>query len=608
MRRRIEAVKAALPKLSIRPGHALRETIANGYSSRDFRRDALAGVIVGVVALPLSMALAIATGVPPQHGLYTAIIAGALIALLGGSRVQVSGPTAAFVVILAPITAQYGLAGLAIATVMAGVMLVLMGALRMGLLIQFIPYPVTTGFTMGIAIVIATLQLRDFLGLTIEHMPEHYTGKVMALFDALPTMNWPDVAIGALTLALLVLWPKFVKRVPAALIALPVAAMVAVLITQTVDGAHIATIASRFSYEAAGELRQGIPQVPPLPVLPWHLPGAGPNGASFEFSFDVMQALVMSAFAIAMLGAIESLLSMVVSDGMTGQTSDPNAELLAQGMGNIAAPFFGGFAATGAIARTATNVRSGGQSPVASIVHAVFVLAAVLALAPLLGYLPMASLAALLLIVAKNMSEAKHVAYVLRFAPRSDAFVMVLCISLTVIFDMVVAVSVGVVLAAILFMKRMAEVSDVTLVSETHPDRNASLPTGVLLYEIAGPLFFGAAQKAMSALHVIGNGVRVVILDLEAVPAMDATGLVNLLSTIRKLHSHGVGIILGGVQPQPMRVLKKANVEELDSRIGICATTDEAITMASFHAALGADLHEMAVTPAEAGVQQHARG
>ncbi len=592
-------MKAALPKLGVRPAHALRETLTNGYGARDLQRDVIAGVIVGVVALPLSMALAIATGVPPQHGLYTAIVAGALIAILGGSRVQVSGPTAAFVVILVPITAQYGLAGLAIATVMAGVMLVAMGALRMGQLIQFIPYPVTTGFTAGIAIVIATLQLRDFLGLTLDHMPEHYIGKVIALASAMPTANWPDVVIGTGTLIVLVVWPKVVRRVPGPLVALPAAAVAAALMVQYGDGLHVATVASRFSYTLDGVVHQGIPQLPPLFTLPWNL--AGPGGEPLQLSFDVVQSLIFAAFAIAMLGAIESLLSMVVADGMTGHQSDPNAELLAQGVGNIAAPFFGGFAATGAIARTATNVRSGGRSPVASFVHAIFVLAAMLALAPVLGYLPMSSLAALLIVVARNMAEVKHVGFVLRYAPRSDAFVMLTCITLTVVFDMVIAVSVGVVLAAVLFMRRMAEVSNVKLLGEQHPDRSEPLPKGVLLYEIAGPLFFGAAQKAMSSLHTIGNGVKVVILDMESVPAMDATGLVNLLSTIRKLRSHHVGVVIGGVQPQPLRVLRRANVEQDDARIGVCETLDEAVNLAKFQLALGADLHE---PPAHA-VPQH---
>jgi SulP family sulfate permease len=364
-----------------------------------------------------------------------------------------------------------------------------------------------------------------------------------------------------------------------------------------------------------------------MPVLPWTLPGSGGDSAPpdhriaegsaadmnasavpatvrppMELSFELAQALLVAAFAIAMLGAIESLLSAVVADGMTGFTHDPNAELFAQGIGNIAAPFFGGFAATGAIARTATNIRSGGRSPVSAIVHAVFVLAAVLALAPLLGYLPMASLAAMLLVVAKNMSEMKHFTYVLRIGPKSDVAVLITCFTLTVMFDMVIAVSAGVVLAAVLFMRRMAEVSGVTLVSGS-PQAHAhaadmtaggGLPPGVLLYEIAGPLFFGAAQKAMSALHEIGDGVRVVILDMEAVPVMDATGLVNLQSTIRRLHSDRILIILGGVRPQPMEVLERAHLEELDSRIGICATLDEAIALARFHAALGDDLHDPA--------------
>jgi SulP family sulfate permease len=309
------------------------------------------------------------------------------------------------------------------------------------------------------------------------------------------------------------------------------------------------------------------------------------------FSFELAESLLIAAFAIAMLGAIESLLSAVVADGMTGFTHDPNAELFAQGVGNIVAPFFGGFAATGAIARTATNIRTGGRSPVAAIVHAAFILAAVLALAPLLGFLPMAALAAQLLIVARNMAEVKHFSYVMRIGPRSDVAVLMACFTLTVVFDMVVAVSVGVVLAAVLFMRRMAEVSGVTLIGSTHPQLTEPLPPGVLLYEIAGPLFFGAAQKAMSALHSIGNGVKVVILDMESVPTMDATGLVNLQSTIRRLHSDRILIILGGVRDQPREVLERANLEELDSRIGICPTIEEAIALARFHVALGDDLH-----------------
>ena len=599
MRRRIEAVVAALPGLHTRPAHALRQTFKEGYSARNFRSDVLSGLVVGVVALPLSMALAIASGVPPQHGLYTAIVAGAIIALLGGSRVQVSGPTAAFVVILAPISAKFGVGGLLIASMMAGVLLLIMGALRFGTLIQFIPYPVTTGFTAGIAVVIATLQVKDFFGLSIAHMPEHYIEKVSELVRAMPHLNWPDLAIGIGTLAVLIIAPRITRRIPAPLIALPLAAVAAYFIAQANPDLHIATINNRFSYVVNGVTHAGVPQLPPMPGWPWSFPGAGPDGQPLNVDFEVFRSLLLSAFAIAMLGAIESLLSAVVADGMTGQTHEPNAELVAQGVGNIVAPFFGGFAATGAIARTATNVRHGGRSPIASFTHAVFILAAVVSLAPLLGYLPMAALAALLLIVAKNMSEIRHFVYVLRIGPKSDVAVLITCFSLTVIFDMVVAVSAGIVLAAVLFMRRMAEVSDIKLIGSEHPHLDEPLPKGVLLYEINGPLFFGAAQKAMSSLHTIGDGVKVVILDMESVPAIDATGLVNLQSTIKRLHHDKILIILGAVQPQPMEVLEKAKLEELDSRIGICATLQEAVDLAKFHLALGEDLHHH-IAPVEA--------
>jgi SulP family sulfate permease len=586
MRRRIEAVVAALPGLRTRPGSALREAWREGYTWRHLRADVLAGAVVGIVAIPLSMALAIASGVPPQHGLYTAIIAGFAIALLGGSRVQVSGPTAAFVVILAPISAESGLGGLLVATVMAGVLLLLMGLLRFGRLIEFIPYPVTTGFTAGIAVVIATLQLKDFLGLDIAAMPEHYIEKVSAIARAVPGLHWPDLAMGVGTLAMLIVARRVVKRIPAPLVALPVAAVAAVVLARLVPGFSVATILSRFPET------HGIPQTSPLPGLPWNFLGA--DGQPLHRSFDLFRSLLPASFAIAMLGAIESLLSAVVADGMTGFKHDPDAELAAQGVGNIIAPFFGGFAATGAIARTATNIRSGGRSPIAAAVHALFVLLAVLVFARWLGYLPMASLAALLLVVAWNMSEAKHFAYVLRIAPRSDAVVLLTCFSLTVLLDMVVAVSAGVVLAALLFMRRMAEVSGLRLVGSEHPQLDEPLPAGVLLYEIAGPLFFGAAQKAMSELHQIGSGVKVVILDMENVPAMDATGLVNLESTIRRLHSDRILIILGGVQAQPMEVLRKAGLERLDSRIGICADIQQAVALGRFHVALGDDLHPAA--------------
>jgi sulfate permease, SulP family len=562
----------------LRPAAALRDVLAEGYGRKDLRADVLAGIVVGIVALPLSMALAVASGVAPQHGLYTAIVAGCAVALLGGSRVQVSGPTAAFVVILAPISARFGLGGLALATLMAGLLLVLMGVARLGRLIQFVPYPVTTGFTTGIAVVIATLQLKDFLGLQAGELPETFAGKVAALARALPTVRWPDLAVGALTLGLLLLWPRLTRKVPSPLVALAAAAVAAAVATRWLPGFEVATINSRFQSVIDGVVRAGIPQLPPLPGLPWRLPG--PDGQPLALSFGLLRELTPPAFAIAMLGAIESLLSAVVADGLTSGSHDPDSELLAQGIGNVVAPFFGGISATGAIARTATNIRAGARSPLAAVFHALFVLLAVLALAPLLGYLPMAALAALLLLVAWNMSEVRHFAHTVRVAPRSDVLVLLTCFGLTVLFDMVVAVSVGVVLAALLFMRRMAEVSGVRLIGETHPIASEGLPRDVLVYEVAGPLFFGAAQKAMGALHRSASGVKVVILDLSAVPAIDATGLVNLESAIDRLHAGGAFTVIAGVQPQPARALARSGLRERRDRVSICRTLETAVRIA----------------------------
>jgi SulP family sulfate permease len=549
--------------------------LAEGYTRKTLRADVLAGAVVGVVALPLSMALAIASGVPPQHGLYTAIVAGGLIPLLGGSRFQVSGPTAAFVVVLSPISHHFGIGGLALATLVAGLLLFAMGLLRMGRLIEFVPYPVTTGFTAGIAVVIATLQLKDLLGLEVPVMPEHFVDRVQAIALALPTTHAPDLAIGLLTLAVLGLWPRFTRRVPAPLAALVVAATAAGLLEWLVPGFRVATIASRFEYRIGDRIGHGIPPLPPLPLLPWTLPG--PDGRPIGLSFGLLRELLPAGFAIAALGAIESLLSAVVADGMTGRRHDPDAELMAQGTGNLAAPFFGGFAATGAIARTATNIRAGARSPIAALVHACVALAAVVLLAPLLGQLPMASLAALLLFVAWNMAELDHFAHVLRVAPRSDVAVLLVCFLLTVVIDMVMAVSVGVVMAALLFMRRMAEVSSVRLVDEHPLGLTRKLPRGVVAYEIAGPLFFGAAQKAMAALQSVDKAVRVVILDLRSVPALDATGLVGLESAFERLHRASVLVVIGGVQPQPLRAMARAGWGDRKGKIAVYSSFERAV-------------------------------
>ncbi|MBN1209757.1 MAG: C4-dicarboxylic acid transporter DauA [Myxococcaceae bacterium] len=586
MRKRYEAVLAALPEIGPRPASALREVLRAGYGARDLRADVLAGVVVGIIALPLSMALAIASGVPPQHGIYTAIVAGAATALLGGSRTQVSGPTAAFVVVLAPVSAKFGLGGLLLATVMAGLFLVALGLARMGRLLQYIPYPVTTGFTAGIAVVIATLQLKDFLGLTVREMPEHFLDKVRALVEALPTLRASDLGVGAATLAVLLLWPRITKRIPAPLVALALGAVMAALGHHLLPDLEIATIGSRFSYLLGGEVRSGIPQLPPLPVLPWTLPGA--NGQPLTLSFALLRELAPSALAIALLGAIESLLSAVVADGMAGTRHDPDTELVAQGVGNLLAPFFGGFAATGAIARTATNIRAGGRSPVAALVHAAFVLLTVLVLAPILAWLPMASLAALLMLVAWNMSEVQHFTHVLRVAPKSDVTVLLTCFGLTVVFDMVVGVTAGIVLAALLFMRRMAEISGARVSEGQHPTLREPLPRGVVLYEIGGPLFFGAAQKAMSTLEEIAASVWVVILDVSAVPAMDATGLVNLESALERMAQARVLVIIAGLQAQPAKVLEKAGLGPREGLLALCPTLEAAIEVARNTARRGA--------------------
>jgi len=577
VRKRYEAARSALPHIELRLGAALRSKLKEGYTGKDLQADLMAGIVVGIIALPLSMALAIASGVPPQHGLYTAIVGGATTALLGGSRTQVSGPTAAFVVILVPISEKFGLGGLLVATLLAGGMLILLGIAKLGRLIQYIPYPVTTGFTTGIAVVIATLQLKDFLGLQIAHMPDGYLDKVATLARALPTLSPADLAVGGLTLAILLLWPRVTRRVPAPLFALSVVSIGAYLFHRLWPEIAVATIGSRFSYTLKGLTQPGIPPLPPLPVLPWTLPG--PNGQPLELSVEMVQKLLPAAFAIAMLGAIESLLSAVVSDGMAGTKHDPDAELIGQGAANILSPFFAGFASTGAIARTATNIRSGAKSPLAAVVHALFVLLAVLLLAPLLSYLPMASLAALLLTVAWNMSEIKHFAHVAKVAPKSDVIVLASCFLFTVFFDMVVAVTAGVMLASLLFMRRMAEISGSKLIGKEPGDLREPLPNGVVLYEIAGPLFFGAAQKAMSSLETVAGTAPVVILNLQAVPVIDATGLVNLESTLARLRQNRALVILVGLQNQPRHVLKRASIAEEVDLLAFCTSLDAAISL-----------------------------
>ena len=556
-------------------GTALRRTFAQGYGAPDLRADALAGLVVGIVALPLSMALAIAVGVPPQHGIYTAIVGGIVVALAGGSKFQITGPTAAFVVILAPIASREGLAGLLTAGLMAGVLLVAMGVARLGRLIQFIPHPVTTGFTAGIATVIATLQIKDALALPVAHMPETYLEKVAALWDARRGLSPADFGVALATLVLLVLLPrkapKLTARVPAPLLAVGTVALVAAGLSHFWPSFQVATIGSRFRSVVDGHIVAGIPRVPPLPMVPWGVGG---------LTLGSLNHLASAAFAIAMLGAIESLLSATIADGMTGKKHDPDAELVALGLGNIVAPFFGGIAATGALARTATNVKAGARSPFAAVVHAFVVLSAVLAFAPLVGYVPMAALAGLLLLVAWNMSEVRHFVNIVRIAPKSDVFVLLLCYVLTVLFDMVIAVSVGVVLAALLFMRRTAELTHSRLIDGSLSESEHELVPGVALYEIAGPLFFGAAQNAMGALGSIGSETRVVVLALGGVPSIDATGFVALESALGRLRAAKKQVVLAGPLPEPRRLFARANLAEHHEHVHFAETLAQGIALA----------------------------
>ena len=555
----------------------LRAAWLAGYSLADLRQDILAGITIGTVALPLSMALAIATGVPPQHGLYTAIIAGAIIAITGGSRYNVSGPTAAFVVILFPIVQQYGLGGLLIATMMAGVILIALGIARMGRLIQFVPYPVILGFTAGIAVVIAVLQLPDFFGLTTDRMGEHFITNLTAIIRALPTANNAELSVGIFTLALLIVWPKFKLPIPAALVGLIAAAFLAYLMNHYLlsDGSQlIETIASRFSWTANGETGQGIPPIPPTFVAPWNLPGA--DGKPLEISFDLIVNLAGPAFAIAMLGAIESLLCAVVADGLTKTKHDPNAELIGQGFGNIAAPLFGGITATAALARTATNIRSGARSPIAAVVHSLVVLLAVLALAGLLGLVPMAALAALLFIIAWNMSEARHFVRTIRTAPGGDVAILLVCFGLTVLFDMVLAVAVGIGLAGALFIQRMANLtSSQTRHNEAHP-ATQGLPPSVIVYDVNGPLFFGVAEKALSALERVPGEVNILILDMQDVPSIDGTAINALHALVDEMQRQRIKVILVGLPARMVVKLSRAGIEKQSSQLTYCRNLQHA--------------------------------
>ncbi|EKP0300023.1 C4-dicarboxylic acid transporter DauA [Aeromonas veronii] len=569
---------------SVKLAIALRQScIDEPYSMARFGRDLIAGVTVGIIAIPLAMALAIASGVPPQHGLYTAIIASIVIAVTGGSRYSISGPTAAFVVILYPVAQQFGVGGLLMATLISGLFLVAMGMARLGRLIEYIPPSVTLGFTGGIAIVIATLQIKDFFGLSVPEMPETYLGKVEALAAALPSWQWGDTLVGVATLAVLLLWPRLRLPVPGHLPAVLVGGGLGFGLHYF--GVDVATIGSKFSYTLAdGTQGMGVPPIAPTLVMPWALPG--PDGLPVEWNLAAVERLLPAAFSMAMLGAIESLLCAVVLDGMTGRKHSSNAELVGQGLGNIFAPFFGGITATAAIARSAANVRAGATSPVSGIVHALVVLAAILVLAPWLSWLPLSAMAALLLIVAWNMSEAHKVVELIRRAPKSDVLVLLVCLSLTVIFDMVIAITFGVILASLLFMREIAKMTKLHDLAE-HKRYAHEVPDNGLLYKINGPLFFAAAERVFAELEAQVKGHQVLVLQMEAVSILDAGGLSAFLHFGKQMAKAGVELRVAELQFQPLKTLARAKVRPQPGKLEFYGSLEEALK--------GEHLHEAAV-------------
>lgn len=540
---------------------ALRE----GYSWKTCYKDCVAGVIVGIVALPLSIAFAIASGVKPEQGLYTAVIAGLLISLLSGSRYQIGGPTGAFIVIVYSIVQKHGYDGLALATIMAGVLLIIMGLARMGEVIKFIPYPVTVGFTSGIALIIFTTQVKDFLGLNIFPVPEHFIPKWTAYLQNLHTLAVPNLLIGALTILIIIFWPKFTRKLPG-----PLVAILATTALVHYFDLSVATIGSRF-----GEV--------PNTFAPLHFP---------TVTIDRLVALSSPALAIALLGGIESLLSAVVADGMTGRKHRSNMELVAQGVANIITPVFSGIPATGAIARTATNIKSGGQTPVAGIIHALTILVIFLFLGRWAALIPMATLSGILIVVAYNMSEW-HLFIKLLRSPKSDIAVLLITFFLTVLIDLTVAIEVGVVLASFMFMRRMVDVTRVSSITKSitadetsdiddDPDGIAlrDVPAGVEVFEINGPFFFGAADKFRDTMREIKKPPKALILRMRHVPTIDATGLRALEDTIEQARKDKVTVILSAVNDRIKKRLDRSGITALVGQTNFLPDIDAAISRA----------------------------
>ena len=533
--------------------------LREGYTRSLFARDLGAGVIVGVLALPLALAFAIASGVKPEQGLFTAIIGGFLISALSGSRVQIGGPTGAFIVIVYSVVQRFGYDGLAVATMLAGALLVVMGFARMGAVIKFIPYPVTVGFTAGIALIILSSQLRDFFGFTMNNVPADFVEKWSAYAAAAPTYNLAAVAVGVATVLILVYWAKVVRKVPSPIVAILLTTAVVQIFNIPVE-----TIGSRFG---------SVPHKLPAPHIP-------------RVDFATLRLLLSPALSIALLAGIESLLSAVVADGMTGRRHRSNTELVAQGVANIASPIFGGIPATGAIARTATNVNNGGQTPIAGIIHAIVLLLILLFFAKWAALVPMATLAGILVVTAYRMSEWRLMLRVFR-STRSDTIVMLSTFFLTVLVDLTVAIQVDVVLASLLFIKRMSEVTetrffDEMLSEEDEEDsiRGRPVPKGVVVFEVNGPFFFAAADKFKTTLNMVRKKPKVIILRMRHVMTLDATGLHALEDVFEKARRDGTVLMLSGVHAQPLVVMKQSGFAEKVGENHMTTSLDEALRQA----------------------------
>ena len=535
---------------------ALLDAKAAGLWSRNhITNNLLSGIIVGIVALPLAMAFAIASGARPEQGLYTAIVAALLTSLFGGTRLQIAGPTGAFIAVLSVITATHGIAGLQIATVMAGVILVGFGAARLGAVIKFIPNPVIVGFTAGIGVIIFVGQWKDFLGLSPAPSGLHFHEKIIVLIQALPTLNLATTGMALFALCILTVGPRYLKRIPA-----PLVAMVVITLLQSLFHFQgVATIGTAFG---------GIPQKLPSFALP-------------TVGFAQILSLVGPAFTIALLGAIESLLSAVVADGMAGTKHNSNQELIGQGIANIVAPLFGGFASTGAIARTATNIRNGATSPLSGVVHSVFLILVILLLSPLASSIPLCCLSAILFVVAWNMSEIPHFIRLVRGSPAPDVAVLLITFGLTVFVDLVVAVNVGVILAALLFMRRMALAVRIDPVIEGADLAPGSLPAGVVIYNIEGPLFFGAAEKLERTLAHIQRPATTLILRLGHMPFLDATGISAIEEIIADFLEHGAAVILAEVRPNVLLKLERAGLLRQLGAENVAETLSAALTRAN---------------------------